>query len=326
MEERIKMQINLLPVEQGDCVHLRFYSEDGWHNIIVDSGPAGTAGVFRKLLEKIKKQGETIDLLCFSHIDDDHIKGAECVLGDPRYDTSIIKKIWLNLPEHIAAQKDVMGKYRPATVRCALDLWTAINTHKIPCDTCIQAGKKVQIGDRKIEVVLPYQVRQEEYWEKWEKDAKEKGIYEPKSVPKMDHREYNGVSIALLCTSETGSILLTGDAFAEDLAQVGKEHAENKLILAKLPHHGSSGNITMEMLEALKCNTFLISTRQTIHRPSPDTMRLLDEYGAKTEDVTVYGNYEWSKFEDDFEHLKIIPLKAQGEAEQIDGVEVFSEE
>lgn len=281
-EKKNEVQLNLLPVEQGDCLHLRFRSGDIWHNIVMDSGPAKTAGVFRHLVETIRRRNEVIDLLCFSHIDDDHIKGAERVLKDVGFDASVIKHIWLNLPEHIANQKNTLGKYRAATVVTALNLWTAINTHHISCDTLIEAGKEIKIGDMEIEVVLPSKVRLNEYWEKWEEDAEKRGVYTPRSTFQRDPNKYNGVSIVLLCKIGTTNLLLTGDAYAVDLENVGETHSDSNLTLMKLPHHGSSNNISMDMLEAFDCDKFLISTKQTGKHPSPDALSLLDEYGEKS--------------------------------------------
>lgn len=321
-----ELELNMLPVEQGDCIHLRFCTDDVWHNIIIDSGPAGTSGVFRHLLEEIRERKEKVDLLCFTHIDDDHIKGAERVFSNPSYDTSIISEIWLNLPEHIAAQKDVLGKYSPATVRNGLHLWTEINTHKIPCVTHIEAGKKIKIGDMEIEVLLPLKGRLNDYWAKWEIEAKKKELYASQSILKTDSNKYNGVSIVLLCSIGKVHILLTGDAFAEDLTEVALKYKDYDLTLVKLPHHGSSANISMEMLEALNCRSFLISTKQSSKRPSPDTIQLLGKYGVKNQTITTYGNYKWPRFQENYEHLKIIALQKYDNAEYIEGVKLYCED
>ncbi len=315
------LSINLLPAENGDCIHLRFWSKDRWYNVIVDSGPATAAGVFRSLLEKIRSRGEAVDLLCFSHIDDDHIKAAEKVLGSVRFDTSLIRMIWMNLPDHIAEEKETAGRYRLATVTNALKLWTTICTDNIPCDASVKVGTVMELGEMKIEVVFPTEKRLAKYWEKWEKEADEKKLYKTQSASRTDGNPYNGASLVLLCTFREERILLTGDACADDLRQIRTE----PLTLVKLPHHGSQANISMEMLEALQCQRFLISTKPVNNRPSPDTIHMLDEYGAKTSDVVVYGNYEWPKLRAEYEYVRIHLLKDEEHAEVIGGIRVFSE-
>lgn len=39
----------------------------------------------------------------------------------------------------------------------------------------------------------------------------------------------------------------------------------------------------------------------------------------------IYSNYEWEKYEKEFQYLNIITLKPQEEAEHIEEVELFSE-
>lgn len=324
--DKTELELNMLPVGHGDCLHLRFCTDDTWHNIIIDSGSAGAAGVFRRLLEGIRERGEKVDLLCFTHIDDDHIKGAERVFSNPVYDTSVISEVWLNLPEHIAAQTDVSGKYSPASVHNGMSLWTAINTHKISCITHIEAGKKIKIGDMEIEVLLPTKERLSAYWSEWEKEAKEKGLYKPQSALKIDPSKYNGASMVLMCSIGTVNILLTGDAFSEDLTAAVSKYKNYHLTMVKLPHHGSSANISMELLEVLNCYSFLISTRQSSKRPAPDTIQLLEEYGKKNQMVTVYGNYEWPRYQENYEHLRIITLQNFDNGEYVEGVKLYCED
>ena len=113
---------------------------------------------------------------------------------------------------------------------------------------------------------------------------------------------------------------------AEDLTEVALKYKDYDLTLVKLPHHGSSANISMEMLEALNCRSFLISTKQSSKRPSPDTIQLLGKYGVKNQTITIYGNYKWPRFQENYEHLKIIALQKYDNAEYIEGVKLYCED
>ena len=300
-----RIQINILPVDSGDCLHLRFQSAVGWHNIVIDSGPARAAGIFRSLLNQIKAHGEKVDLLCFSHIDDDHIKGAEHVFTSINFDPSVIRQIWLNVPEDSIPVKDSNGIYSPKTVSAACRLLQAIINHNIPFESKVAAGKEQLIGNAVIHAVLPTQERLDSYYVEWRKHI-QKPLYQPQAAH-TDTSPTNGSSIALLCIIGERQILLTGDAFPHDLSAVGIQHAgEQGFSMVKLPHHGSDANISEEMLKSLNAQDFIISTKQTPHRPGQEAMNLISNYGACTDGITIYGNYVWSRFASGIPNVTII--------------------
>lgn len=322
------LELNLLPVAEGDCIHLRFESDDGiWRNIIIDSGPASAAGTFRHLLNRIKESKEMIDLLCFTHIDDDHIKGAEKVLSDPEFDASVIRWIWLNLPHEITDRKaaNTNSIYRPVSVLNSFRLWNSICLHKIPCLTEVTQGCAYRIGDMTVQAVLPEKERLQTFWNEWNKQANEKGIYYHRGAQQKDRSIFNGSSIALLCTYRDINLLLTGDAFAEDIVKIRKSLLDVPFHIVKLPHHGSSANISMEMLEALGCHRFLVSTIEKDARPSEESFELLNGYGRQSEQVTVYGNYHWRFMQKEYDHLNIIKLEERGREVTVEGVRVYCE-
>jgi len=318
-----KIQINILPVLSGDCIHLRFQSFDGWHNVIVDSGPAGAAETFRTLLQQIALHGECVDLLCFSHIDNDHIKGAERVFSSPGFDSSIIHKIWLNIPPSMLSANSKSAMYRPETVETACQLWNVLYGQDISCETCVASGMETIVGDMQIIAVLPTLERLLNYYSEWEHQTRSLH-YHPMSV-QQDTNPINGSSITLLCTIGQNRLLFAGDAFSCDLAAVGTQYAgESGFSIVKLPHHGSDANITTNMLTELRCREFIISGRQNRYRPSPEAMALLSNYGATTGEVTVYGNYDWPRFSAGVPNVTIVhPTNLQ--VMTVDKIEVFSD-
>lgn len=69
------MDITVIRAGRGDCIWIR-WEDQCVHNIIIDSGPAATKAIFRRLIQQeITSKGEAIDLLVLTHIDDDHIRG-----------------------------------------------------------------------------------------------------------------------------------------------------------------------------------------------------------------------------------------------------------
>ena len=323
-----EIQLNLLPMKSGDCVHLRFGSGQDWYNIVIDSGPAGCAGKFRGLLEKIEERGEAIDLLCFSHIDDDHIKGAEQVLTAPSFDTGIIKEIWLNEPSEKVMDGGDAGAYKPATVETACGLWRVIRSLGLPCRTSVSRGDGIVLGNAEIKVLLPTESRLaclRRYWEEQIEKLHAKGKYLSLSGWKEDDSPTNGSSITLLISIDDKKLLLAGDAFPEDLEMACREEGAEEIHVMKLPHHGSDRNITIGMLEASKCRHFLISTEQNAYRPAAQAMELLAKYGKACGEIQVYGNYYWPRFSKGLDGAEIIALEDRNKKENVEGIVIWSE-
>lgn len=323
-----EIQLNVLKMKSGDCIHLRFGAEDDWHNIVIDSGPAGCARKFRRLLEHLESQGEGIDLLCFTHIDDDHIKGAERVLSSPTFDTGIIKEIWINLPSEKIKDMEGLGAYKPATVESACGLWCAITKQGLPCKIHVIQGDRIEIGDAEVQVLLPTETRLsglKQHWDEEMEKLHKEGKYLLLGGWKEDDSPTNGSSITLLISIDDKKLLFAGDAFPGDLESVCQELAEKEIHVMKLPHHGSGRNITLQMLEATKCRHFLISTKQNAYRPAGQTMEILSKYGKAHDGIKVYGNYEWPKFEEGWDGMEIVTLENRDDLENVEGIVIFSE-
>lgn len=92
----------------------------------------------------------------------------------------------------------------------------------------------------------------------------------------------NGSSIALLAEFSERSLLLTGDAYSEDLSKAlaklreERSMARNPLPVTafKLPHHGSARNISQDLLAQIQCGRYVISTNGSGHK-HPDHQALL---------------------------------------------------
>ena len=315
-----RIQLNILPANSGDCLHLRFQSSYGWNNVIIDSGTSATADKLRALLKQIKDNGEKVDLLCFSHIDNDHIEGAEQVFVPPLFEPGLIRQIWMNVPSDAIPKSGAVGVFSPKNAGTAIKLLKAIVNYGIPFKYTVIEGDELVIGNARIQVVLPSSKRLTAFYESWKKDP---SLYKDKSSRK-DNSPTNGSSIALLCTIGERKLLLVGDAFAEDLVKVGEKYAgDGGFSIVKLPHHGSNANMTDEMLRSLKTKEFIISTVETPHRPGNQAMSILDAYGVDVGGVTLYGNYGWPRFNAELPGVKIIHPKKVAMTK--DGIEVYSD-
>lgn len=326
-----RVQINVLPVNEGDCIHLRFRSSDGWHNIVVDSGPGSCATKFKTLIDGIRKRGECVDLLCFSHIDNDHVKGAELTFCEGTFETSHIKQIWLNLSASATplVTVDQLPTYQFITVESAYKLIQSIRARKIPCATKVTEGDYVTIGDITITVILPTSERLDTYYRKFDKDLehlRERKPYLFIGRSRTDTSQINGSSITLMIGLPTGKVILSGDAFTSDLTAAVTKYAKNEeILLVKLPHHGSDRNISMELLNTLKCRHFIISTETNGDRPSQNTVDLLGDYG-KNDSVMLYGNYPWPFIRKPDHGMEIITLSDRRHPIIEDEIVIYTEE
>ena len=81
-----------------------------------------------------------------------------------------------------------------------------------------------------------------------------------------DNSKANGSSITLLLEYKGRKMILSGDAFSDDIVDgINAVSPTTRLHvdLFKLPHHGSKKNVHKELLEAVDCDNWLISTDGT---------------------------------------------------------------
>lgn len=326
-----KIEINMLPSNEGDCLHIRFRSGEEWHNIVIDSGPSACASQFRALMDRVRKQQEYVDLLCFSHIDDDHIKGAELTFSELSFNSSHIKQIWINLPDSVTSSTSgtKLSDYQNITVESAYKIFSYITARNIPCKTKVTAGDQMTIGDILITAVLPTPQRLEAYFKTFERELERLRQSKPYLFvggTASDTSPYNASSISLMINADAGKLLFAGDAFASDLAAAAQSYVEEEgFLLVKLPHHGSERNISKDMLESLRCQYFLISTQSTAQRPAQKTVDLLAEYGKEHGGVGLYGNYVWPFIRKPDQGIEIQKLPTREKSVAIGEVILFTE-
>lgn len=93
----------------------------------------------------------------------------------------------------------------------------------------------------------------------------------------------NGSSIALLAQYQGDSVLFAGDAHPEGLVEALGRLGQGdppKLSAVKLPHHGSKNNVSRELVEAVTCRHWLISTNGIKHyHPDAEAIARVLQYG-----------------------------------------------
>jgi hypothetical protein len=110
------------------------------------------------------------------------------------------------------------------------------------------------------------------------------------SLKKLANREFksdvttaNGSSIALMVEYNGDKVLCTGDAHPEGIIQaLGSLYPDRPpdLCAFKLPHHGSQNNVSRELIEAVRCNHWLVSTNGVKHyHPDAAAIARVLQYG-----------------------------------------------
>lgn len=320
------LEINILKAYHGDCIHLRFGPVDNEaeqtekdektetpkapaYNIVIDSGPGMHLSGFRKLMNGIDKAGESVDLLCFTHMDDDHTLAAKHYFNTNKK-LDFIKQIWINIPKDEAehAKKLKAGSVELTGAKKTFELFGHILWHKIPYKTEVKQGHQAQFGDMVLRVEGPTQDRLDRYFAEWDKQMNTV-LTDAKSE---DDSDANGGSIVIVVEAMGKKLLFSGDAFASDLEAVSGECAgEEGFVLVKLPHHGSNANMSLSMLEKMNCKNFVISANGSMDRPAQKTVDILGEYGSLHEGVVLYGNYDWGRIKKEIAGLRIVELEAE---------------
>ena len=134
---------------------------------------------------------------------------------------------------------------------------------------------------------------------------------EEKKLPMPDASIANRASIVIKLTYRKIKMLFCGDAPAAAILKGLQNTQESAFDLVKLPHHGSSRNISEELLQMIEARNYLLCADGTAH-PNKQTIAKLLKY---QESVTIYSNYAWWENGffclEDYEILENKKLKVQ---------------
>ena len=283
------LELEVQKAYQGDCIWVRCIAEKNT-NIVIDAGPSTFASGFRNLVRKIIENKEKIDLLVFSHIDDDHIRG--CIRYLQEVKESIIEKIWIN-----GYGTNVYSNIQEHSVNNVSNLVSLIEKRKIPIEYPIFEGKeyifcggllKVIGPTEKAVLELAEQIKTSRNLQEHTSNLHLGNIDEVVDVYNSDMSKTNRASIILVLEFENKRLLFSGDSTSENiLYAISKYYASNKFDIVKLPHHGSPRNISRELIREIKAERFIISTNKTVDKV---TFRRFVEEREHTELML---NYKW---------------------------------
>ncbi len=317
-------QIEMLPAREGDALWIRYGRSDAPHQILIDGGRASTYNEIKQRLSALSEQQRVFELFVVTHVDRDHIEGALKLLEDPDLDL-VFKEIWFNGYDHLHDDAlEVFGALQGERLTAAIlrrrDRWnTAFGGGPIKVRDDESLPTQTLAGGLKLTVLSPDTDKLANLIPQWKKECIEAGLKPgvEARVDEIDDLEMmgplpdieklahgavdpdttlpNGSSIALLAEFEGIRVLLAADAHLDRLSRSLRTLAEDGEPIAldafKISHHGSSGNISKDLLELVRCRRYLISTSGAYFKhPKAEAMARLLKFGGPCK--TLYFNYD----------------------------------
>lgn len=324
------INIRVLKAGQGDCFIITYGSDYNANHIIIDGGMGKECfQQLRKFINNVKKNNESIELLILTHFDNDHIDGFIQILKDKSVDSSVIKKIWFNygteLSEYLKTQKKLQifvdKQSKLTTKEQGEDFYKIIQQKHIKLNPIIKSKDTYEVCGAKITILSPSieqlqvlvkeigseigkaSIMEDNGTSKQTAGQKSDYLQEINDLPLKEYSEKgvsvaNKSSIAFLFEFESKKVLFLGDAVSSQIVSALSElgySIENplKLNCCKIAHHGSSHNTSLELLELLECENFIISSNWTQNRPSKTCLgRIVVSNDSKPANLFFNYNYK----------------------------------
>ncbi|HUW28849.1 MAG TPA: hypothetical protein VMV97_09575 [Sulfuriferula sp.] len=328
-------RIEALPAEFGDSLWIEYGSPSKPRRILIDCGTKAVyKNTLRARVEALKPSDRHFELFIVSHIDVDHIGGAIDFITESVALGVTFGDIWFNGYKQLQEASAFLGALQGEDMTALLeDMKLPWNKQfrKSSRESAVMVkntGKppqKILEGGMALTLLLPTPKQLADLIPDWEDTCKSAGIIpgagrrpgKPRrgKVPTMlgelpvdvlaetkftpDRAKPNGTSIAVMAEFEGKRMLLAADAFApvllSSVARLG-EPEPLKVDAFKMAHHGSRNNTNIELVKAVRCNNWIVSTNgKQFEHPDPEAIARVVKYG--TEGQTILFNYR-TKFND----------------------------
>jgi beta-lactamase superfamily II metal-dependent hydrolase len=308
-----KLKIKVLPANGGDCIIVSFGEEGSIKNILIDGGIGGTYKKLKKEIIEIKKAGQYIDLLVVTHSHEDHINGIIKFIEDDK-NNDCIKKVWFNSGVHFNRKKVALLKQ---------DNGTDISLRKIKTledklidmkfmgkniwnSELVIQGDILELDGAMITVLTPNSDGLEKLKE-FTKELRDTDIagkdydfstrlsdFDLSNFEEDDSIE-NATSISFMFEYDEKRVLFLADALPSDvlegLTKTGVLKQSKRVDCVKLAHHASRGNLNNELLEAIECSDYIVSTfgKSSNKLPNKETFARILQY---SKNLNLYFNYK----------------------------------
>ena len=286
-----RLHVYALPADYGDSILIQFVgADDKNHYIWIDGGLSRSYKNNGKgVIATIAEQGEEIDLVVVSHVDQDHIGGVLAMASDPDAPHDKIKQYWFNASRNLAQffntrhhpdREVTLPQEGLRSIDQGMKLESFLQKENKWHQKPIMGIKLEHLHGMDVVVLGPPQDALRKLAERWEDEMEEKAtdrsisLTPETKVPlpelvtnsfKEDNSKPNGSSIVLALEYEGYRLLLPGDAHPSDIVESLKRLGYSKdspmvLDAFKLGHHGSKGSLSPELLDYIDCRDYIIST------------------------------------------------------------------
>jgi len=292
-------RLHALDADHGDCLWIEYGEADKPHRVLIDCGTTGTAKRLRPFLDLKAATKPSHELLVITHVDADHIAGALPLVEKASY-LDQFREVWFNGRMHLdpASKLEPFGGAQGERLTKALlkqeHRWNttfkgrscALKKDGAPQVVDLPGGARVTILSptwSKLQALIP----------KWDAEVAAAGLIptvkplKPQEAPEgfellgppdvealakvpfqEDTTTPNGTSIAMLLEFAGKRVLLGADAHPSVLIEAISHLTGGHPLpvdLLKVPHHGSLGNVSKQLLELVACKTALFSSTGAYH-------------------------------------------------------------
>jgi hypothetical protein len=305
-------EIEMLPADEGDCLLLRYGEGQETHRVLIDCGTTATMSRLRARLHALGPDERRFDLFVLTHIDSDHIGGAIEFLKHDALGLEF-EDIWFNGWRHLPKRRlgARQGEIFSTLLRDKGLPWNRWTDREAVVLDGSRLPTRTLPGGMEITLLSPTRKMLELLAVTWQKELRKHGFtpgsrtqfrkFLGGSAPtagnlddladsrfRGDTSRPNGSSIGFLAEYGGKSALLAGDAHApvleEAIRSLVADRGGRKLRLDafKLPHHGSRGNLSRELVELVSCRKWLVSTNgHKFHHPDGEALAKIVRYGGR---------------------------------------------
>ncbi|MGO7446517.1 ComEC/Rec2 family competence protein [Rhizobium ruizarguesonis] len=310
-------QLEMLPALEGDCLVLSWGEPTEPLRLLIDAGRDSTADAVQAYAAQHGGTKGMFELFIVTHIDRDHIEGAVKLLRDKCF-RPLVKEVWFNdrggltypPPASDFEEYGALDGERLENLISKYGIDTNVQFQPAPVAVQGEQLRTVTLpGGLRLTVLSPDQQQLANLAKPWDdtvRDApdgwEDYGEAEPIDIDflasrpfKSDKAKPNGSSIAVVATYKESSVLLTGDAHVArlltSLELYSKLHPQHeRFALVKASHHGSRGNVSLDLVMAVKCDKWAISTNGD-HFKHPDREAIARIIAGSPGPVDLFFNY-----------------------------------
>lgn len=293
------IELITLTDSNADSFLLKLLGKSGIKNILIDGGFKGDGRKALNLIKKIFEEGEKIDLVVLTHVDQDHVNGLLSIFESDFVNNETIGKVFFNVPHSEAERKVIKEKNTQCGYQDGNTLLGLIVSKGIEL-VQVQQGNTFKLDENIcIDILAPTKEALEANHADWRTTNighDEDEVYDKNTLLtqkfKEDDKPQNKSSIVCLITCDEHKMLFCGDSVPSQILSAAIE--STPVTLFKVPHHGSKYNISRELLEKFPASKYLIPGNKSSY-PNYYTIALIEENSNQSDVFVPKGSWVHSK-------------------------------